>query len=149
MDSGSEQKSPEKEHVYRSESIAVYWNASRCIHSGNCVRGLPQVFQSSERPWIKVGQATANEIAEVVSHCPSGALHFERFDGGPQEQAAEVTTVEPRPNGPLAVRGHLRVVAADGTVLREDTRMTLCRCGQSNNKPFCDGSHRRVGFTAE
>lgn len=149
MDETSENKAVEKEHVYRTEQIAVHWNASRCIHSGNCVRGLPLVFQPSERPWINVDAANAAEIAEVVAHCPSGALHVERLDGSPQEMADETTLISPRPDGPLFVRGHIRVVGADGTVLREDTRMALCRCGHSNNKPFCDGSHRRVGFHAE
>jgi Iron-binding zinc finger CDGSH type len=69
-----------------------------------------------------------------------------RLDGGSEEQAAEETTVDPRPDGPLFVRGRLRIVNADGDVIREDTRAALCRCGASENKPFCDGSHLRVGF---
>ena len=69
------------------------------------------------------------------------------MDGGENEVAAAETTVEPRPNGPLFVRGRLKIVDADGRLIREDTRLALCRCGASENKPFCDGSHRRVGFT--
>ena len=149
MKQHTERSTPEAERVYRNETIAVHWNPRRCIHSENCIKGLPQVFRKSERPWIMVDAATAAEIADVITHCPSGALHFERLDGGTQEQAAEETTIEPRPNGPLYVRGHVRIVSNDGTVIREDTRMTLCRCGQSHNKPFCDGTHRTVGFTAE
>jgi CDGSH-type Zn-finger protein len=57
-------------------------------------------------------------------------------------------TVEPRPNGPLFMRGRLKVVDADGQLIREGTRLALCRCGASENKPFCDGSHRRIDFTA-
>ena len=143
------QQIPDVERIYRNESIAVHWNPRRCIHSGNCVRGLPQVFQKSERPWIKVDAATATEIADVIQRCPTGALHFERLDGGTQEQATEETTIAPQPNGPLFVRGHVRIVGADGTVIREDTRIALCRCGQSHNKPFCDGTHRTVGFKTE
>jgi CDGSH-type Zn-finger protein len=79
--------------------------------------------------------------------CTTGALHFRRLDGGAQEEAAAETTVEPRPNGPLFVHGRLKIVGAGGHVIREDTRFALCRCGASQNKPFCDGSHRRVGFT--
>jgi CDGSH-type Zn-finger protein len=59
------------------------------------------------------------------------------------------TPQEPRPNGPLFVRGRLRIVGDDGEVIREDTRVALCRCGGSSNKPFCDGTHRRNGFTAQ
>jgi CDGSH-type Zn-finger protein len=68
-------------------------------------------------------------------------------DGGQQEDAPTETTVEPRPNGPLFLRGRLKIVDAHGRLIREDTRVALCRCGGSKNKPFCDGSHRRNGFT--
>ena len=145
MEQDTESKRLKTERAYRSETIAVYWNPRLCIHSGNCMSGLPQVFQRSGRPWIKVDGASASEIAETVSRCPSGALHFERLDDGPRELAAEETTIEPQPNGPLYVRGRLRVITSDGTI-REDTRMALCRCGHSNNKPFCDGSHEAAGF---
>lgn len=134
---------------YRTDKIVVYWNASVCINSHRCVNGLPQVFQPKARPWIKVDAATADEIAEVVARCPSGALHFERLDGGAQEQVADEVTMAPQPDGPLYVRGRMRIVNADGSLLREDSRMALCRCGSSHNKPFCDGSHRSNGFQAE
>ena len=64
-----------------------------------------------------------------------------------QEEGDEVTTIEPRPNGPLFVRGRVKIVDAEGRLIREDTRVALCRCGGSKNKPFCDGTHRRIGFT--
>lgn len=127
--------------VYRNEHIAVYWEPKVCIHSGLCVRGLPEVFQPAERPWVKIDAATADRIAEVVSRCPSGALHFERFDGGPQEAPAEEVSITPQKDGPLYVRGRLRIVGADGALRREDIRMALCGCGRSNNNPFCDNSH--------
>ena len=95
---------------------------------------------------MNVDAADAERVAEAVVTCPTGALHFRRLDGGPQEPEEEIPTVEPRPNGPLFVRGHMRIVAADGRLIREDTRLALCRCGASENKPFCDGSHRRIGF---
>jgi len=136
------------ERVYRNEQIAIIWNPRLCIHSQNCVNGLPQVFQRDQRPWIKVNGATASEIAEVVTRCPSGALRFQRLDGGEQEQAPEQTIISPQPDGPLYVRGQFRVVASDGTVIREATRVALCRCGQSSNKPFCDGTHETIGFKA-
>jgi hypothetical protein len=112
------------------------------------VRGLPAVFRPAAKPWVKVDAATADQIAEVVARCPSGALHFERLDGGAQEAAEAGTVIAPQPDGPLYVRGHIRILAADGAIVREDTRLALCRCGQSNNKPFCDGSHRTNGFKA-
>lgn len=75
-----------------------------------------------------------------------GAPHFRRLDGGPQEPVPEETTVEERPNGPLLVRGNVTIFGQDHTLVRQDTRVALCRCGASANKPFCDGSHRRVGL---
>jgi len=137
---------PGVERVYQNDQIAVLWEPKLCIHAGYCFRGLPEVFQPESRPWVKVDAATAEKIAEVVMTCPTGALHFERRDGGPQEPQSEETTIDARPNGPLYVRGHIRITGPGGRLIREDTRVALCRCGQSGNKPFCDGSHRRVGF---
>jgi uncharacterized Fe-S cluster protein YjdI len=138
----------EPERVYRNERVAVHWNPGRCIHSERCMRGLPQVFQPDARPWVQVDNATAAEIAAVVARCPSGALHVERFDGGATEEPSEPTTVEPQPNGPLYVRGRIRIIDASGVVIREDTRVALCRCGHSRSKPFCDGSHKTADFRA-
>jgi uncharacterized Fe-S cluster protein YjdI len=135
--------------VYRTDKIAVSWNPGVCINSHRCVEGLPAVFQPSARPWITIDAADADEIARVVAQCPSGALHFERLDGRPQEEVAEEVTVSPQPDGPLYLRGPVRIVKADGTLLREDCRVALCRCGQSHKKPFCDGTHRTSGFEAE
>ena len=135
--------------TYRSDQVAVFWEPRLCIHVGHCFRGLPEVFQPMQRPWVKVDAATADRIAEVVMTCPTGALHFERLDGGPEEPAPEETTLEARPNGPLFVRGRIRITRPDGELIREDTRVALCRCGHSENKPFCDGSHRRVGFRTQ
>jgi uncharacterized Fe-S cluster protein YjdI len=134
---------------YTGERIEVEWEPRLCIHVRNCVRALPQVFDAEARPWITVDAADADAVAATVMACPTGALHFRRLDGGPEEEAPAETTVEPRPNGPLFVRGRVRIVAADGEVVREDTRVALCRCGGSANKPFCDGSHRRNGFTTD
>ncbi len=134
------------ERVYANDRIEVTWEPAFCIHAAECLRGLPAVFDNRHRPWIIVDNGSPADIGEVVPRCPTGALHFRRLDGGPQEPVADVTTVVERPNGPLFVRGPIRIVAQDNTPLREDTRVALCRCGASANKPFCDGSHRRIGF---
>jgi CDGSH-type Zn-finger protein/uncharacterized Fe-S cluster protein YjdI len=139
-------RQPNVERVYRNSAIAVLWEPKLCIHAGYCFRGLPEVFQPESRPWVKINEATADKIAEIVMTCPTGALHFERLDGGPQEPQTEQTTVNLRPNGPLYMRGKIRITGSGGQLIREDTRLALCRCGHSENKPFCDGSHRRVGF---
>jgi uncharacterized Fe-S cluster protein YjdI/CDGSH-type Zn-finger protein len=131
---------------YRNDRIAVTWEPAYCIHAADCLNGLPEVFDALRRPWIEVDRASADEIAEVVMRCPTGALHFERFDDGAQEVGSDETTVETRPNGPLFVRGKVRIQDLSGHVIRDDTRVALCRCGGSENKPFCDGTHRMIGF---
>jgi uncharacterized Fe-S cluster protein YjdI len=141
-------KRPDVLKEYSDERITVYWEPKYCIHTANCINGLPGVFDPNARPWIDIGAAAADEIADVVMRCPTGALHFRRNDGGAEEPVPEDTTVQPRTNGPLFVRGNLKFIDARGTVTREDTRAALCRCGQSSNKPFCDATHRAVGFRA-
>jgi uncharacterized Fe-S cluster protein YjdI len=135
--------------TYTGEAIEVHWEPSFCIHVQNCVRELPGVFNAAERPWIVIDGADADAVAATVEKCPTGALHYRRLDGGPQEQAPAEAVVDPRPNGPLFLRGRLRIVDDGGEVIREDTRVALCRCGGSANKPFCDGTHRRIGFTTD
>jgi CDGSH-type Zn-finger protein/uncharacterized Fe-S cluster protein YjdI len=135
--------------AYANDAIEVRWEPRLCIHTQNCVRGLSEVFDPKARPWVRVDAAEADRIAATILTCPTGALHFRRLDGGPQEQPPAETTVEPRRNGPLFVRGRVRIVDAEGAVVREDTRVALCRCGASSNKPFCDGTHREIGFTTE
>jgi uncharacterized Fe-S cluster protein YjdI/CDGSH-type Zn-finger protein len=132
---------------YRTDQIAVNWEPAYCIHAANCIRGVPAAFNPRDRPWVHVDAAPADAIAQVIMTCPSGALHFERLDGGPQEPVPETTTVTVTRDGPLYLHGALEVRDANGTVIRRDTRMALCRCGASRNKPFCDNSHRMVGFT--
>jgi CDGSH-type Zn-finger protein/uncharacterized Fe-S cluster protein YjdI len=141
-------KRPGVQRIYRSGQgeIAVSWEPKLCNHAGNCFRGLPEVFQPQNRPWVVVDASSADKIAEVVMTCPTGALHFRRLDDGPQEAQPEQTTIKAQTNGPLYVRGHVQILGPGDRLLREDTRVALCRCGHSKNKPFCDGSHRQVGF---
>ncbi len=106
------------------------------------------MFQKSGRPWINVDAATAAEIAATVSRCPSGALQYELLGGEKPEVTLEATIIELRPNGPLVVKGRIRIESPDGSLLFEGERVALCRCGQSGNKPFCDGTHQKVGFKA-
>src|SRR5690242_9206592 len=116
-DAGQEERKRESvERIYRNEQIAVSWEPGRCIHAGYCSRGLPHVFKPQERPWVDVNAASPDEIATTVLRCPTGALHFERLDGGPQEAVPEETTITERPNGPLYVRGHLIIRRQDGSV---------------------------------
>jgi CDGSH-type Zn-finger protein len=91
--------------------------------------------------------APADQVAEVVRRCPSGALLYRRLDGGPEEEPDGLTTVTPMRDGPLLVTGRIDVRHEDGTV-ETLPRATLCRCGESQHKPFCDNQHLSVGFRA-
>jgi uncharacterized Fe-S cluster protein YjdI/CDGSH-type Zn-finger protein len=133
---------------YASSDIAVSFEAERCIHSGMCLRGLPEVFDTARRPWILPQAASADAIAAVITRCPSGALRYRRLDGGPEETPdAEASAVAVR-DGPLYVRGDIELREPEGNVVARVNRAALCRCGQSEHKPFCDNSHGRVGFRA-
>jgi uncharacterized Fe-S cluster protein YjdI len=137
---------PDVVKEYVGDGISVGWEPKLCIHVASCIRRLPLVFDPDARLWAKADAARADEIAAAIETCPTGALTYTRTDGSPQEAPAPVTTVNPRPNGPLFVRGDIDVVDAQGQVVRRATRIAFCRYGQSRNKPYCDLSHRAVGF---
>ena len=137
----------DKRHAFERDPITVTWSQRRCIHAAECVRRLPEVFRPGERPWIQLEPATADAVAEVVMRCPTGALQFTRSDGGALEAVPDANLVLVSPRGPLYLRGDLEVIAPDGSVLLHDTRVALCRCGMSANKPFCDNAHRQAGFS--
>lgn len=133
-------------HSFRGKSITVRFDATRCLHAGECVRGLPQVFDPRRRPWVDADAAEAERIAEVVRRCPTGALTYERTDGGEPEAAPRHNRARLVPNGPLEVRGRIELRAPDGRVIATETRASLCRCGASRRKPYCDNSHATAEF---
>jgi uncharacterized Fe-S cluster protein YjdI len=63
---------------YSNGEVVVVWQPDLCIHSGNCARGLPRVFDPRRRPWIDASAASTGEIVAQVAKCPSGALSIER-----------------------------------------------------------------------
>ena len=130
---------------YQGEGIVVRYDVLRCIHAAECVKGLPAVFDPQRRPWIDATAGEAHDIAAVVARCPTGALQFERTDGVGEAVPREVS-IDVVADGPLMVHGEIEVVDHNGEVVCRDTRIALCRCGASSNKPFCDNSHTRVGF---
>ncbi len=141
---------------YSNGEITVVWQPERCAHSTLCFQGLPAVFDPRVRPWVRVDGASTAEIVRQVEACPSGALSWEPVaaagDGVPPPvpaavPAPAVVAITARPNGPLVVHGALAVTLPDGTVVDRPKVASFCRCGHSANKPFCDGSHARVGFT--
>jgi uncharacterized Fe-S cluster protein YjdI len=121
---------------YAAQSITVFYNRSRCRHYAECIRGLPEVFNLTQRPWIRPDSAEAETIAEVVRRCPTGALHYELVEGEPEEPGRP-TSVTLDPDGPILVRGDLVIDLPEGRV--HETRAALCRCGATTKEPFCDG----------
>lgn len=133
-------------HRFRGPGITVTWSRARCTHAADCVMNLPTVFEPGRRPWVDATQASADSVARVVARCPTGALHFERSDGGDPEPTPAVNTLLVSRHGPLMLRGEIEVRDEAGDVILRDTRVALCRCGQSLTKPLCDNSHAAAGF---
>lgn len=142
----SPNRAPDLTRVYESEAITVQWYADRCIHSANCVRTLRAVFDPQRRPWVDPSAAPADAVAAAVLRCPTGALHFVRHDGGAQETPDRPMTATPIRGGPLYLRGDIEVRGLDGSVLRRDARVSICRCGLAAKMPFCDNTCRRAAW---
>lgn len=137
---------PRRLQSYETEDITVTFEPALCIHAAVCVRRLPEVFDTAHPRWIRPERAAAAEVARVVARCPTGALKY-RLPAGPDEAAAEgPAEVRIGRDGPLELRGDVRIVLEDGRELAHGLRFALCRCGHTQSAPFCDGSHRRAGF---
>ncbi|MDZ4806959.1 MAG: (4Fe-4S)-binding protein [Bacteroidota bacterium] len=150
---------PKETLKYTNDEVTVVWKPKVCIHSTICWKGLIEVFNPKERPWVKIDGATTEKIIEQVRQCPSGALSYylnaEAITDEPSDKVVAESTqmmkadsyrVEVTPNGPYLIKTQCLIVHSDG---REETKtgtVALCRCGASGNKPYCDGSHGNVGF---
>ena len=132
---------------YKKEDLTVQWNQEKCIHSKECWKGLIQVFNPSKRPWIDINGATSEKIKSQIDKCPSGALTYKAGNAEAKEIAAS-TKVEALKNGPLIVHGLLYVTNADGSIEEKSNTTAFCRCGASQKKPYCDGTHRNIAFEA-
>ena len=133
---------------YTGGAIQVGYDASICIHDGACVSVAPQVFDPRKRPWIDLAGADAEGVARIVRECPSGALQYRRLDGGEAEQPDRPATILAVPNGPYFLKGDIQIVTPAGDRLYSCLRASLCRCGSSRNKPFCDNNHEMISFQA-
>lgn len=156
--------------TYQNKDIIIHWYPELCIHVRHCASILPEVFRPEERPWVNVDGASAREIILAIDRCPSGALRYSLPEGsevhpvaadGPGRQrqdeapdpGGDTQCGGPGPviitataNGPLLTEGPVRLVGPTGEVVAEAGRLTLCRCGLSANRPFCDGAHTRAGW---
>lgn len=131
---------------YTNGEVTVVWQPEKCIHSTLCFTGLPTVFNPRERPWVKPEGGTTQQIIDQVKRCPSGALSYFMNDEENKEEALLESVIEVLSNGPLLIYGTLKLKDKNGEQTLENKTTALCRCGQSSNKPFCDGTHAKVNF---
>jgi len=123
--------------IVEGEKLTILYQGKKCIHTRWCVTGAPKVFLANvEGPWIHPDDMDVEELAGIARECPSGAIAYRRNDGQPDEAPPEVNLARIMEGGPYAVRADIRL---NGEAI--GYRATLCRCGKSKNKPFCDGSH--------
>jgi Uncharacterized conserved protein len=135
---------------YSNGDVTIVWQPDLCIHSKICWTGLVEVFNPRNRPWVNMQGADTERIKAQVDKCPSGALSYimnEELKKG--EEVTVDTIVEVMPNGPLLVYGNITVKGKNGEETKKNKVTALCRCGQSANKPYCDGSHTKTGFKDE
>jgi CDGSH-type Zn-finger protein/uncharacterized Fe-S cluster protein YjdI len=131
------------DHI-RGKKLTLLYEGKKCIHARFCVTGAPRVFLANVKgPWIEPDGIEVERLVEIAHACPSGAIRYQRHDGVAEERAPQVNLLAVREAGPYAVRGALSIDGETGFF-----RATLCRCGASKNKPYCDGSHHEVKFSA-
>ena len=140
---------------YTNDEVTVVWKPKVCIHSTLCWKELIEVFNPRERPWIKMNGAATERIIEQVRKCPSGALsYFLNDDAGKTEEdkdkiiseAAQLLKIEVTPNGPYLIQSQCLIIHSDGKEETKTGTVALCRCGASQTKPYCDGSHDEIKF---
>ncbi|OFX58639.1 MAG: hypothetical protein A2046_06890 [Bacteroidetes bacterium GWA2_30_7] len=148
-----------KDRKYTNGEITVFWKPALCDHSTICFRKLPKVFNPIERPWVNINGEPTNKIIEIVDLCPTQALSYMRnkdikneADESVSEKEISSTTTENvtvltvMKDGPLKVKGNFKIVEANGNTLEINGIATICRCGASSRKPFCDGKHREINY---
>ena len=135
---------------YKQDDLVVVWQPHLCIHSAVCFRSLPAVFKPRDRPWIQLANGNVQAIKDTVNACPSGALSLKHTiveEIKAEEAVTSWNKVHVLKNGPLRIKEACQVILADGTVVEKPFGVSLCRCGASSDKPFCDGTHKVNGFT--
>lgn len=136
---------------YTNGEVTVVWKPAACIHSTICWKeatGLPDVFNPRIKPWINLENSSTDRIVEQVKKCPSGALsfYFNKEEEAGRPEIITDTQVEVMPNGPLLVYGNITVKRPNGEEDKKHKVTAFCRCGHSQNKPYCDGSHVKKQF---
>ena len=130
---------------YAGRGITVLDNRSICAHAGHCTEGLPATFREEGKPWIDPDGAEVAAVIATIGRCPSGALNYST-NGKVAETPAREPGITVTKDGPYAVVGGVELLEARWAEGATHEHYTLCRCGASKNKPFCDGSHWDAGF---
>lgn len=138
----------EKDRRYKGTQVDITYNLKRCIHAKYCVNQLAEVFDLEKRPWINPDGTTVERVADMVGTCPSGALHYDRKDGGADEPISTINRIIVQKDGYLQFAGDLEIYGT-AVEIETETRASLCRCGASSNKPFCDNTHREIEFSTD
>jgi CDGSH-type Zn-finger protein/ferredoxin len=133
---------------YIGRGFTVHDDRTVCSHAGLCTDNLSEVFRLREEPWIEASAADRDVVIAQVKSCPSGALTVSVGDEPEPVEDELARAVIPTPDGPYRVTGGVQVVDADGAAYEVRNRQTLCRCGGSANKPFCNGTHWKIRFRA-
>ena len=130
---------------YGRGDLTIHWKPKKCIHSEICVKTLPEVYKPSEKPWIQPEGASEQELMAQIDRCPSAALTYTRKGEEEKNEVSASTEIEVVPNGPFLVKGGCTLVR-EGQSEVQGGMTALCRCGASSNKPFCDGTHKKIDF---
>jgi CDGSH-type Zn-finger protein/nitrite reductase/ring-hydroxylating ferredoxin subunit len=143
-ETATEKSFAEMEKVYDGVGMRVHRVGSICQHASFCANAITD--------WYQMLPDTADitvkgRVIDMVEHCPSGALVLE-LDGEIIEPDY-VTAISPVEDGPYWVTGGVPIERSDEVTLEVRNRVTLCRCGESKNKPLCDGTHKECGFVAK
>jgi CDGSH-type Zn-finger protein len=144
-DTNTADPAKDKRQAYKGKRITIFDNRSICAHAGFCTDELKSVFRMHEEPWIAPDEAGVEEIVAIIRKCPSGALSY-AIDGVEAEAPERPPIITVTDNGPYAVTGGIELMGVKFGEGASTEHYTLCRCGASKNKPFCDGSHWDVGF---
>lgn len=141
----------EKEIIkeYTNGELVVVWKPKKCIHSKVCVHMLPKVYDPNKRPWITPESTDTSALKSQINACPSGALTYYMKNEKMEENQIKdqcTTDIIVANNGPLKIKGNLQIQLASGEIVTKEGTTGFCRCGFSENKPFCDGSHRKIEF---
>lgn len=138
-------RSDDKRESYAAKGITIHDNRSICAHAGHCTDGLGSVFKYQSEPWIDPAGGAVAAIIEAIRRCPSGALSYtlDGVEGGDPQREPAITVTK---DGPHAVVGGAQLLGQPTAQGASTEHYTLCRCGGSKNKPFCDGTHWSIGF---